>query len=136
MTDMNRILLVGRLGQDPVRRTTKKGNSLTRFPVATSRGPNDPTQWHQIVVWGKSAESCATYLRKGDPVFIEGTVRSRKYEVEGGQDRWTVEVHAYTVNFLGTRGGVRSEGPEASAADEEVESLEGIESTSTEAQSA
>lgn len=116
MSDLNRITLSGRLGTAPVLRTTKTGTPVVHFSVATSRrlsdGPAAPTedgkeppkreetQWHKVVVWGKQAQACAQYLDKGRRVFLEGSMRTRKYEGKDGQQRLSFEVHAERVNFL------------------------------------
>ena len=128
MKDVNKIFIMGRLGADPVSRETKAGVRVVNFPVATSRrlraveNPvseveeedhglgrdeskeavrNEETQWHRIVAWGKQGENCSQYLRKGDGVFIEGSVRTRKFQLQDGTDRFTFEVHAESVSFLG-----------------------------------
>lgn len=118
MNDVNKIILVGRLGKDPVRRETKTGKAVTHFPLATSRKfykdtdqPGSPsgeeTQWHSVVTWGKQAELCAEYLRKGNPVYLEGSIRSHKYTGKDGVERMSFEVTAEHVNFL-PHGGVKS----------------------------
>ncbi len=115
MRDLNKVFLIGRLGKDPVTRATKNGTAVTHFPLATAKwiGPppgaalaegeemgKEETFWHLIVVWGKQAEACAQYLRKGSPVHIEGSVRTRKYQNKKGEDRYSTEVHAESVSFL------------------------------------
>ena len=120
---MNKIILVGRVGSEPVRRETKNGTSVTNFSVATSRRmateeldengrPKEETQWHQIVAWGKQGDSCASYLHKGSAVLIEGSLKSRKYEGKDGSKKMSFEIHAETVNFLGQK---RNETTEALA---------------------
>lgn len=117
MIDINKVILAGRLGANPVQKETKSGRAFTRFSVATSRkikksastenGADDETteetQWHHIVAWGKQAESCKQYLSKGRPVLIEGSLRHRKFEDSEGRTRYMTEVHADTVSFLGSR---------------------------------
>jgi single-strand DNA-binding protein len=128
--DLNKIFLMGRLGNDPSLKTTKTGIPVATFSLATSRPlkkedepsdtqetpaegePNRPTPteetvWHRIVVWGKQGQNCAQYLKKGQLAMVEGSVRSRKYKGEDGQDRYAFEVIADTVRFLS--GGKRSE---------------------------
>lgn len=112
MRDVNKLILLGRLGADPVRRETKKGVPVVNFPVATSRRVRvegvdssevtyeEETQWHQVVAWGRNGENCAQYLGKGDPVFIEGEVRTRKYDDKEGNPRLAFEVHVDEVIFL------------------------------------
>jgi single-strand DNA-binding protein len=115
MKDLNKILLIGRLGGDPIRRETKSGTAVTQFSVATSRkilkeddsssgaSEIEETVWHTIVVWGRQAEACAQYLTKGQSVYVEGAVRKRSYVSKDGASRLSFEVHAESVGFLGTR---------------------------------
>jgi len=119
MKDVNKIILVGRLGADPVLRDTKNGLSVTQFPLATSRWLKEAatetenqegaekTQWHRVIAWGKQAEACSQFLKKGDSVYVEGSVRTHKYETKDGDSRMAFEVHAETVSFLGKFGGHR-----------------------------
>ena len=122
MKDINKVILVGRLGADPVRRETKNGNPVVSFSLATSRRlsaegaagqgtqageegtarPLEVTQWHRIVAWGKQGETCSRFLRKGDSVYIEGSLRSHKYEGKEGITRLAFEVVAEEVSFLGS----------------------------------
>ncbi len=113
MKDVNKIILIGRLGADPVLRETKTGAVVVHFPVATSRWvkPTEPsedeipkteeTQWHRIVAWGRQGEACAQYLKKGQKVYVEGSLLSRKYEAKDGTEKMSFEVIADTVSFLG-----------------------------------
>ncbi len=108
MKDMNRVLLIGRLGTDPVQRETKTGTTVVNFSLATKRVFRDReglktehTDWHRVVTWGKEGERCAQFLKKGNAVSVEGSVRSRKYQAKDGSDRIAFEVHAYSVGFLG-----------------------------------
>lgn len=114
MKDVNKVLLIGRLGTDPVQRETKNGVAVVNFSLATSRrvteqGPDaevkerEETQWHKVVVWGKQAESCKQYLDKGQAVYVEGMMRSRKYTGKEGAARIAFEVHAENVIFLGRK---------------------------------
>jgi single-strand DNA-binding protein len=113
MIDVNKMILIGRLGADPIRRLTKQGTPVTNFPVATSRRVTkegaaegdenaftEETQWHRIVAWGKQADSCAQYLKKGNPVYIEGSFRTRPYQGKDGLERMSWEVHVENVVFL------------------------------------
>jgi single-strand DNA-binding protein len=112
MKDVNKIILIGRLGKAPELRSTKNGLSVVHFPLATSHRvveqeegtdakSKDETQWHRVVVWGKLAEACHQYLIKGQAVFVEGTVRTRKYKNKDGSERVAFEVHAENISFLG-----------------------------------
>jgi|SRR5688572_23770737 single-strand DNA-binding protein len=109
---LNRVLLIGNLGKDPELRFTPGGRAVARFPVATSEVWSDQdgqrqerTEWHNVVVWGKQAETCGQYLSKGRQVFLEGSIRSRQYDDKDGNKRYITEVIAQRVQFLGNRGG-------------------------------
>jgi single-strand DNA-binding protein len=109
---LNKVLLIGNLGKDPEVRFTPGGRAVARFPVATSEVWNDQegqrqerTEWHNVVVWGKQAETCGQYLAKGRQVFLEGSVRSRQYDDKEGNRRYITAVIAQRVQFLGGRGG-------------------------------
>ena len=108
---LNKVMLIGNLGKDPELRFTPNGRAVARFPVATSEQwtdqqgqREDRTEWHNVVVWGKQAETCGQYLAKGRQVFIEGSIRSRQYDDKEGQKRYITEVIAQRVQFLGGRG--------------------------------
>ncbi|HXJ32520.1 MAG TPA: single-stranded DNA-binding protein [Candidatus Eisenbacteria bacterium] len=111
---LNKVMLIGNLGRDPELRFTPSGRAVARFSLATSEQwtaqdgtRQDRTEWHNIVVWGKQAETCGQYLAKGRQVFIEGSVRSRQYDDKEGQKRYITEIIAQRVQFLG---GGRGEG--------------------------
>lgn len=103
MRDINRTMLLGRLGMDPVLRVSKNGTPFTSFNLATEtyiRSKNESeTTWHRVVIWGKQAQWCAEDMKKGMPLFIEGRMRVRKYEADG-EVNYMHEVHAEKVNFL------------------------------------
>ena len=105
---LNKVMLIGNLGKDPELRFTPSGRAVARFSLATSESwtdqqgqKQDRTEWHNVVVWGKQAESCGQYLSKGRQVFIEGSIRSRQYDDKEGQKRYITEVIAQRVQFLG-----------------------------------
>ncbi|HEV7731905.1 MAG TPA: single-stranded DNA-binding protein [Candidatus Binatia bacterium] len=109
---LNRVMLIGNLGKDPEVRFTPGGQAVARFSLATSEVFNDRegqrqerTEWHNIVVWGKQAETCGQYLAKGRQVYLEGSIRSRQYDDKDGNKRYITEVIAQRVQFLGGRGG-------------------------------
>ena len=109
---VNKALLIGNLGRDPEVRFTPSGRAVARFPVATSEVWNDSdgnrqerTEWHNVVVWGKQAESCGQYLQKGRQVFIEGSIRTRSYDDKDGVKKYITEIIAQRVQFLGGGGG-------------------------------
>src|SRR5215208_4849050 len=111
---VNKVILVGHLGKDPEVRFTNSGSAVANFSVATSEQWNDRdgkkqerTEWHNIVVWGKQAESCGQYLAKGRQVYVEGSIRSRSYDDKNGVKRYVSEIFAQRIQFLGGGGGTR-----------------------------
>ena len=116
---LNKVLLIGNLGKDPEVRFTPSGRAVAKFPLATSEVWNDQdgqrqerTEWHNIVVWGKQAETCGQYLAKGRQVFIEGSVRTRQYDDKEGNKRYITEIIGQRVQFLGGGGGGAGRGAE------------------------
>jgi single-strand DNA-binding protein len=116
MASVNKVILVGNLGRDPELRYIPSGQAVANFTLATNdrwrdkEGNNqERTEWHRIVVWGKSAENCAQYLQKGRSVYIEGRLQTREWEDKDGNKRQTTETIAQTVQFLGGRGGAGAE---------------------------
>jgi len=107
---MNKVILIGRLGQDPELRYTPNGVAVCNFSIAVQRpftnqqGERD-VDWVDIVVWRKQAENCANYLAKGRQVAVEGRLQVRSYETDEGQRRRVTEVVANNVQFLGSRQG-------------------------------
>jgi single-strand DNA-binding protein len=105
---VNKVILVGNLGNEPELRTTPSGASVCEFRLATNESwtdkggqRQDRTEWHRVVVWGKRAETCSKYLGKGRQVFVEGRLRTRSGEDKDGNKRYTTEVVANDVQFLG-----------------------------------
>ncbi|ARU95478.1 single-stranded DNA-binding protein [Tatumella citrea] len=104
---VNKVILVGNLGQDPEIRYMPNGGAVANITLATSESWRDKqtgenkeiTEWHRVVLFGKLAEVAGEYLRKGSQVYIEGQLRTRKWQDQGGQDRYTTEV---VVNVGGT----------------------------------
>jgi single-strand DNA-binding protein len=114
MASVNKVILVGNLGKDPEVRFTPSGRAVAKFSIATTEswmdqesGRQERTEWHNIVVWGKQAESCGQYLAKGRQVFVEGAIRSRSYDDKEGNKRYITEIIAQRVQFLGSGGGGR-----------------------------
>jgi single-strand DNA-binding protein len=113
MASVNKVILIGNLGRDPEVRTTPSGQTVASFSVATSESFNDRsgarqerTDWHNITVWGKQAEICSQYLKKGRSVYIEGRISYSQYEAKDGTGkRYRTEIVAQRVQFLGGRGG-------------------------------
>jgi len=112
---VNKAIIIGNLGRDPEVRFTSSGRAMAKFPVATSEkwkdqdgNPQERTDWHNIVVWGKQAETCGQYLSKGRQVYVEGSIRTRSYDDKDGNKRYTTEIVARDVRFLGGGGGGRT----------------------------
>ena len=110
MASYNKVLLMGNLTRDPELRFTTSGAPVTNLRIAVNRvytnragERKEETCFVTIVVWGKQAESCAEYLRKGKPIFIEGSLRNRNVETEEGKNRNVLEIVAQRVQFLGVR---------------------------------
>jgi single-strand DNA-binding protein len=110
---VNKVILVGNLGADPDTRYMPSGKAVTNIRVATSESWKDRqtgdmqerTEWHSIVMYDKLGEIAAEYLRKGSQVYIEGKIRTRKWQDKEGKDRYTTEVIADQMQMLGSRGG-------------------------------
>jgi single-strand DNA-binding protein len=140
MKDLNKIILIGRLGADPIQRETKSGISVVQFPLATSRKTkvasdssessdsldlsdlsdetaakpqfSEETVWHRIIAWGRQGEVCAQRLKKGQSVFVEGSLRTSKYIGKDNISRMSFEVHADSVGFLNLSSGKLPKAPE------------------------
>jgi single-strand DNA-binding protein len=118
MASVNKVILVGNLGRDPELRYIQSGQAVANFSLATNEKWKDKdgnnqerTEWHRVVVWGKSAENCAQYLQKGRSVYIEGKLQTREWEDKDGNKRSTTEIVAQAVQFLGGRGGAAGGDP-------------------------
>jgi single-strand DNA-binding protein len=119
---VNKVILVGNLGRDPEVRYTSGGQAVATLRIATSRSWTDKqsgqrkeeTEWHDVEVWGKQAEQCGEYLAKGRQVYVEGRLKTDKWQdKQSGQDRYKVKIVAEGVRFLGGGGG-RSSAPRPS----------------------
>lgn len=110
---INKVILIGNLGRDPEVRFTPSGQAVANFSIATSESWTDKssgqkqekTEWHRIVVWGKLAELCGEYLKKGRQCYVEGRLQTREWTDKEGKKNYTTEVVANTVQFLGGAGG-------------------------------
>jgi single-strand DNA-binding protein len=105
---VNKVILLGRLGQDPELKYTPGGAPVCNFSMATTEAWTDKqgqkqerTEWHRIVVWGKLAELCNQYLSKGRQAFVEGRLQTRSWDDKEGNKRYTTEIMANTVQFIG-----------------------------------
>ncbi|GAK57811.1 single-stranded DNA-binding protein [Candidatus Vecturithrix granuli] len=109
---LNKVQLIGRLGKDADLRYTPNGKAVASFSLATNErfkpGDSDEwqdkTEWHNIVVWGKTAESLAEYLTKGQRIYVDGRLQTRSWEDQSGNKRYTTEIVAWDVILLGGRG--------------------------------
>lgn len=119
---INKVILVGNIGKDPETRYMPNGKAVTNFSVATSESWTDRTsgdkqertEWHNVVLFEKLAEIAAEYLRKGSQVYIEGSLRTRKWQDKEGKDRYTTEIVARDMQMLGGRGGAGAGGGDSS----------------------
>ena len=110
---INKVILVGNLGQDPETRAMPSGKAVTNVRIATSDSWRDKqtgeqkesTEWHSVVFFDRLAEIAAEYLRKGSQVYVEGRLRTRKWQDKSGNDRYTTEIVANEMQMLGGRGG-------------------------------
>ncbi len=116
MSGVNKVIIVGRLGADPEVKFTAGNQAVARLSVATSESWTDKasgqkqerTEWHRVVVWGKLGELCGKYLAKGRQVYVEGRLQTRSWEDNQGQKKYTTEVVANNVQFLGAGGGAET----------------------------
>jgi single-strand DNA-binding protein len=110
---INKVILVGNLGADPETRYTPSGSAVTKIRIATSESWKDKqsgerqerTEWHKVVFFGRLAEISGEYLKKGSQVYIEGSLRTDKWQDQSGQDRYTTEIVANEMQMLGGRPG-------------------------------
>lgn len=112
--NLNKVMLIGRLGRDPEIRYTKDRQPVTNLRIATSEQWNDKegqrqerTEWHTVVLWGRQAEIASEYLQKGRLVYVEGRLETRKWQDQSGADRYSTEIRAQNFQMLdsGDRGG-------------------------------
>ena len=109
---VNKVILIGNLGADPETRTAGTGTVVGNLRIATTERVkdregnwNEQTEWHRVVCFGKTAENVAKFLSKGRQVYVEGRLRTNKWQDRDGNDRWTTEVIANQIRFLGSRDG-------------------------------
>lgn len=110
---INKVILVGNLGNDPEVRTTQTGSTVTNVSIATSESWKDKntgqmqerTEWHKVVFFNRLGEIAGEYLRKGSKIYVEGSLRTRKWQDQNGQDRWTTEIVGNEMQMLDSRGG-------------------------------
>jgi single-strand DNA-binding protein len=126
---LNKVMVIGHLGQDPEMRYTPSGLPIGAFNVATDEAYVDRdsnrqhhTEWHRVVVMGKLAMSCREFLRRGREVYVEGRLRTREYERAGGRKQRRTEIVATRVEFLGTSTGASVPSPESATPGQPVSS--------------
>ncbi|MEZ5503317.1 MAG: single-stranded DNA-binding protein [Halioglobus sp.] len=115
---VNKVILVGNLGNDPEVRYTQGGAAITNISVATSESwkdkqtgqPQERTEWHRVVFFNRLAEIAGEYLRKGSKVYVEGALRTRKWQDKEGQDRYTTEIVGNEMQMLDSRGAGQGDG--------------------------
>jgi single-strand DNA-binding protein len=123
MASVNKVIIIGNLGRDPETRYMPSGDAMTTIAVATSESWKDKvtgekkeqTEWHRITFFGKLAEIAGQYLKKGSQVYVEGSLRSRKYTDKDGIEKYATDIKADTMKMLGSRQGMGV----GNAADEE-----------------
>ena len=112
MASVNKVILIGNVGRDPETRYMPSGDAMVNLSLATTDQWKDKngekqekTEWHRIVIFGKTAEIAGQYLRKGSQIYIEGRLQTRKWTDKEGQERYTTEIVADRMQMLGSRGG-------------------------------
>ena len=122
MAGINKAILIGRLGSDPEVRYTPSGVAVANFSIATSEEWKDRdtgekkerTEWHRIVAWRRLGEICGEYLSKGKQVYVEGRIQTRSWDDRDGNKRYTTEIVATDVQFLGARDAAETTRPQGS----------------------
>ncbi|HAI97849.1 MAG: single-stranded DNA-binding protein [Cycloclasticus sp.] len=117
MAGVNKVILVGNLGKDPETRYMPSGSAVTNITVATSETWKDKntgekkeqTEWHRVAFFNRLAEVAGEYLKKGSKVYVEGSIHTRKWQDQSGQDRYSTEIKGSTLQMLDSRGGSSAE---------------------------
>jgi len=114
---LNKVLLIGRLGQDPEKKVTQTGQSVASISLATteyykdkSGSKQEKTEWHKVVFWGKQADLVEQYCKKGSQIYVEGALQTREWKDKDGNKRWTTEVVGRQIQFLDSKGGDNQQG--------------------------
>ena len=126
MASVNKVILIGNCGRDPEVRYTPSGTAICNVSVATSSRRKDKasgesiedTQWHRVTFYDRLAEIAGEYLKKGSQVYVEGSLRTRKWQDKEGQDRYSTEIVADSMQMLGSRAGSGEPRPEGARASE------------------
>jgi single-strand DNA-binding protein len=124
MASVNKVILIGNLGRDPEVRYTPSGAAVCNVSVATTRNwkskdsgeKQEETEWHRVVFYDRLAEIAGEYLKKGRPIYVEGRLKTRKWQDKEGKDRYTTEIVADEMQMLGSKGGGAGAGASAPAA--------------------
>ncbi|MFN3852338.1 MAG: single-stranded DNA-binding protein [Spirosomataceae bacterium] len=123
MASLNKVMLIGNLGNDPEIRTLPSGGKVASFSIATSEAYTNKsgervenTEWHRIELWDSLAGIAEQYLKKGDAVYVEGRIRTEKWTDQSGQERYTTKIRANGMQLLGSRGGGNSGGGDSAPA--------------------
>ncbi len=114
MASVNKVIIIGNLGRDPEVRYTPNGNAVCNLRIATTRNwknrdsgeKQEETEWHSVVLYDRQAEVAGEYLKKGRPVYIEGRLKTRKWQDKDGHDKYTTEIIGETMQLLGGREGM------------------------------
>jgi single-strand DNA-binding protein len=118
MASVNKVILLGNLGKDPELRYTESGTAVATLSLATTRSYKDrnderveETEWHRVVLWGRTAEIANEYVKKGEPLFVEGYLKTRKWTDKEGVDKYTTEIVGENIQLLGGKKGGGDEKP-------------------------
>ena len=121
MASVNKAILIGNLGNDPDMRYLPSGDAVANLSIATTDKykdkngePQEATEWHRVSFFGKTAEICGQYLKKGSQVYVEGSIRTRKWQDKEGQDRYTTEIRGDRMQMLGSASKMSSQPAEPS----------------------
>ncbi len=125
MASVNKVILIGNLGRDPEVRYTANGEAMCNITVATTESWKDKasgdkkelTEWHRVSFFGRLAEVAGQYLKKGSQVYVEGSIRTRKWTDKEGQERYTTEIRGDEMKMLGSRQGMGAPMPESGGGD-------------------
>lgn len=126
MSGVNKVILVGRVGADPELKNINGDQAFCNFSLATSESwqkdgeKQERTEWHRVVAWRKLGELCAKYIKKGRQVYVEGKLQTRSWETEDGSKRYTTEIVANSVQFLGSKDSGEGPSSQVPSGDEEI----------------
>lgn len=131
MSSLNKAMIIGRLGQDPEVRYTQSNTAVATLSVATTERYKDRngeqqerTEWHRVVAWGRLAEICQEYLKKGSLAYFEGPIQTNQWEDKDGQTRYTTEIKALNMQMLDSRGDSGMGGGNSSGQSKQVQTAE------------